>query len=88
MHEDGSASLARHAFAEQTRLNLKWHKNTNAMQIILKARCETNGKIPYPNHLRTEMRGIFMEHWEAERRENKKLDLFYKSVYGLLILDH
>ena len=80
LNEDDAGCFVRHAYAEQASLNLKWHANISAMQSILKERSTRPGREALsPLACRQELTNWFTEHWESERRTNKKL-AFYNSI--------
>jgi len=78
MDREDKSCFVRHAYVEQTSLKLKWYTSINAMQSMLQKRSGRSGALT-PLQYRHEMRSVFVEHWEAERHDNKKLG-FYNSI--------
>ena len=69
--------LVRHAFCEQKNLNLSWHNNLKGVKDSIKK--ESGRTTLSPPLLRAALRDRFLQSWENDRSDNKKL-VFYNTI--------
>ena len=73
-----STTLVRHALVEQRKLNLLWYSRLNATRNAA-GTLHTTGGMASPSLVRDWIRKSFIQQWNTERLENKKL-AFYNSI--------
>ena len=85
LHSHGSPALACQAFAEQKILNLSWYSNLVNCRSKLE---EWSGlKLSNSRAIKTALQEIFVESWDKDRHQNKKLG-FYNSIKGSFGLEN
>jgi exonuclease III len=77
MDRAGCTSLARQAFIEQRTLNLPWYKGIEDLRQSLQS--VSSRRLTYPNQFKTALRSTFINCWNDERQNNRKLS-FYNTI--------
>jgi hypothetical protein len=69
-----SDCLVRHAYKEQANLNLDWYDNLTTLRSFIEKRKISNTVTP--GLIKSECQSLFLEFWNYERLNNKKLSLY------------
>ena len=77
MDQANSNALVRHAYCEQRALGLLWYKRLNKLREL--SYSSPQQRVNFPSRSRMDLRKMFVQTWDTERKENRKLT-FYNSI--------